>query len=156
MQDLGAYFFQESKGIFAFLHYAMGAQNANLNALAAYDVARRPRIASRAAFGLLAECSRRDGETVEGYYRWVVSRKHDLGRYRGGSSGFDDEARSFAAAHFRSTGIPASPQEVLVCCGGAKGGIMAMLAAVMCRHENEKVHRMPGRVLAPAGYYVPG
>ncbi|MGI8309407.1 aminotransferase class I/II-fold pyridoxal phosphate-dependent enzyme [Saccharopolyspora hattusasensis] len=135
------------------MHHAMGAAGAGLDALVAYDSACRPRIATREVFGLLAECSRRDGETVEDFSRWVVSRQHDLGRYRGGSSGFDDEARSFAAAHFRSTGIPASPGEVLVCCGGAKGSMMAMLGAVMCRHEGEKVHRMSGRVLAPVGYY---
>ncbi|TDD39857.1 aminotransferase class I/II-fold pyridoxal phosphate-dependent enzyme [Saccharopolyspora elongata] len=153
VQDVGAYFFRERKGIFSFVHHAVGATDAGLDALAVYDSACRPRVATRKVFGLLAECSRRDGERVEDFSRWVVSRQHDLGRYRGGSSGFDDEARSFAAAHFRSTGIPASPQEVLVCCGGAKGGMMAMLAAVMCRHEGEKVHRMSGRVLAPVGYY---
>lgn len=153
VQDMGAYFFRRRKGIFAYIHHEMGARHADLCVPAAYDAAHNPRIATHSVLGLLAGCSRRDGETREAFLRWVVSRRHDLGRYRGGSSGLDDEARSFAAAHFRSTGVPASPQDVLVFSGGAKGGMMAMLGAVMCRHEAEKVHRMSGRVLAPVGYY---
>ncbi|GAA4845657.1 hypothetical protein GCM10025787_29680 [Saccharopolyspora rosea] len=151
--QVGEYFFRERRGLLAFLCQESGAEHMSPRALERYDAARSPRIPSRDIYKLFAESSRHAGETDESFLRRVASREHRLGWYRGGSSGFDDEARACLAAHFGSTGISAHADEILVCCGGAKGAFLSLCAAVMCRHERERVHRMSGRILAPAGYY---
>ena len=65
-------------------------------------------------FDLLAEAVRRPGESAADVFAYVTTRTHQLGAYRGGSSGYDDEARAFAAAHFRAAGMGTTPAEVLV------------------------------------------
>lgn len=154
--DFGSAFFRNQRGLFAYTAHSVTdqADTPTPADLDTYDTTHQPRVRVRSAFDLLAtSTSRRSDESDQDFLTYLVSRRHELARYRGGSSGYDDEARAFAAAHFRTTGVPSSPDEVLISCGGAKGVFLAFCAAVMCRHESEQVHRMSGRLLAPAGYY---
>ena len=108
---------------------------------------------TRIAFDLLAEAVRRPGQSAADVFAYITTRTHQLGAYRGGSSGYDDEARAFAAAHFREAGMGTRPDEVLVFCGGAKGAFMAFCAALMCRRRHDDLRHLGGLMLAPAGYY---
>jgi aspartate/methionine/tyrosine aminotransferase len=118
-----------------------------------FDRAHAPRISTRAVFDLLLPGLRRCGESDQDVLAYLASRTHPLGAYRGGSSGLDDEARAFAAAHFRSTGLNVTPEDVLVFCGGAKGAFLAFCAALMLHRDHDDLHRAGGLMLAPAGYY---
>lgn len=104
-------------------------------------------------FRLLDKTRRQPGESAEGYLNYVADREHQLGAYRGGSSGFDDEARAFACAHFRQLGIPSGIDDVMIFAGGAKGVFLACCAAVMCERRLEELDPRGGVILAPSGYY---
>lgn len=104
-------------------------------------------------FDLLAHTGRRDGETDDDYLTYVATRRHRLGAYRGGSSGLDDESRACAAAHFQQLGIAATPDEVLIFCGGFKGALVSACAALMTVRQHDELRHIGGRVLAPVGYY---
>jgi hypothetical protein len=118
-----------------------------------YDRFANPRVSTRAVFDLLARTGRRHGETDDQYLTYVATRRHRLGAYRGGSSGLDDESRAFAAAYFQQLGIPAAPGEVLVFCGGFKGALISVCAALMSVRRHDELRHIGGRVLAPVGYY---
>ena len=118
-----------------------------------YDRLHRPRVPVAEAFRLLAGAGRRDGESLTDYTAHVVARRHHLGHYRGGSTGYDDESRAFLAAHFTGQGMPVHPDEVLIFCGGAKGAFIAACASLMCTRAYDRLHHQGGLVLAPQGYY---
>lgn len=107
----------------------------------------------RAVFDSLAAMLRRPNETRTDLLRYLSARTHQLGAYRGRSSGFDEETRAVAALHFQQLGIPSHPDQVLVSCGGAKGVFIAICAALMCRRDFDRLDRRGGTLLAPAGYY---
>lgn len=113
--DFGAWFFRHRRGLFGYAGHQIGARadRGGVEHLTEFDKANRPRIAIRAAFEVLAGTQRRRGETAEQYLQYLVNRRHHLGAYRGGSSGYDDEARAFACAHFRQVGIPTGLNDVL-------------------------------------------
>jgi aspartate/methionine/tyrosine aminotransferase len=118
-----------------------------------FDHRYRPRISMRGVFDELCRLMRRPDEpTIDVLYR-LVSRTHDLGAYRGGSSGFDEETQVIAAHHFRGTGVPSTPHDVTVFNGGAKGAFLAFCAALMCRRRYDTLHHLGGVMLAPEGYY---
>ena len=152
--DFGRFFLAERRGL---LGYACAAANPHhppaLSDLEVFDREHHPRIGTRSAFNLLAPGLRRHGESEQDLLAYVASRVHHLGAYRGASSGYDEEARAFAAAHFRAVGLSARPEEVLMFCGGAKGAFLAFCAALMLRRDHDDLHREGGRMLAPAGYY---
>jgi aspartate/methionine/tyrosine aminotransferase len=152
--DIGQFFYRERRGLFG---YACATVNPRLPPsladLDVFDVQHHPRVGVRAVFELLFQALARPGESAVDLLRYIASRAHDLGAYRGGSSGFDEEARAFAAAHFRSLGVPSGPDEVLVFCGGAKGAFMAFCAAIMCRRRHDDLQHLGGLLLTPAGYY---
>lgn len=150
----GEFFFRTGLGLFAYASAAVSpGQPPGLADLDLFDIVRSPRVPTRAAFDLLASFIRRPGETPADVLTYLTSRRHRLGVYRGGSTGYQDEAQAFAAAHFRSTGVAASPGQVLVFCGGAKGAFMAFCAAIMCDRNHDDLRRPGGLLLAPAGYY---
>jgi aspartate/methionine/tyrosine aminotransferase len=149
--DVGQFFYQQRRGLLGFACQRAGW--VDLAALDAFDAACTPRVGTRAAFGLLRPVLARPAEPAADVLGYVAGRRHPLGAYRGGSSGFDEEARAFAAAHFASTGVPAGPDEVLVFCGGAKGAFLAFCAAIMCRRRHDELRPAGGLLLAPAGYY---
>jgi aspartate/methionine/tyrosine aminotransferase len=152
--DFGTYFLARRQGL---LGYAcQGVSSGRPPALAdldRFDRAHAPRVSTTAAFGLLSAGLRRDGESDQDLLTYLTSRTHPLGAYRGGSSGMDEETRAFAAAHFRTTGITVTPEEIVVFCGGAKGAFLAFCAALMLRREHDDLHHLGGLMLAPAGYY---
>ncbi len=126
---------------------------ARVEDLDTFDAEYRPRLPMRAVFDELKPAMRRPSETPAALLDYLTSRRHHLGGYRGGSSGFDDEARATAALHFRRTGIRSTPGEVLVFSGGAKGVFLAFCAAVMSRRRFDELHHVGGALLAPEGYY---
>jgi aspartate/methionine/tyrosine aminotransferase len=152
--SFGEFFFRTRRGLIAYASEAarLGPQPSPAG-LDCFDAGHRPRVPTRAAFELLAAAIQRPGETPAGVLNYVVSRTHHLGAYRGGSSGYEDEAQAFAAAHFRSTGLATLPGQVLIFSGGAKGAFMAFCAALMCRRNGEDLHHLGGLLLTPAGYY---
>ena len=152
--ELGQFFYRERRGLFGYAcHQANPSGLPTLADLDVFDAEQRPRVATRHVFDLLCRALTRPGEGAVDVLRHLVSRTHTLGSYRGGSSGFDEEARAFAAAHFASVGVPATPDEVLVFCGGAKGAFTAFCAAIMCRRRHDDLHHLGGLLLTPAGYY---
>lgn len=152
--DFGQFFYQRHRGLIGYACQRVNPHHPpSLADLDVFDAQHHPRIGVRAAFELLGARLRRPGESAVDVLRYVATRTHHLGGYRGGSSGFDEEARAFAAAHLRGLGVPASPEEVLVFCGGAKGAFMAFCAALMCRRRHDDLHHLGGLLLTPSGYY---
>jgi aspartate/methionine/tyrosine aminotransferase len=152
--DVGAFFYRERRGLLGYACHRVSPHH--LPALAdldVFDAVHRPRVGVRAVFELLYPELARPGESAVDVLRYVTGRRHQLGAYRGGSSGFEEEARAFAAAHFTSVGVPSVPAEVSVFCGGAKGAFMAFCAAIMCRRRHDDLHHLGGLLLTPAGYY---
>jgi aspartate/methionine/tyrosine aminotransferase len=154
VSDVGAFFYRQRRGLFSYACQHVNPHHPpTLADLDVFDAQHRPRVGMRAVFELLFPALGRPGESAVDVLRYVASRTHDLGAYRGGSSGFDEEARAFAAAHFADAGVPTQPGDVLVFCGGAKGAFMAFCAALMCRRRHDDLHRLGGLLLSPAGYY---
>lgn len=131
--DYGEFFAAHRRGV---LGYACdrarpGAGYYRVADLEKFDCSACPRVPTRRVFDLLARTGRRAGETTDDYVTYLTARRHHLGAYRGGSSGYDDESRAFAAAYFRQLGLAVGPGEVLVFCGGFKGALICACAAVM-------------------------
>lgn len=153
--DFAGWFFEHRRGL---LGYACNkirpkAPKYVADDLAAYDSTHEPRVPTLEVFRLLDKTQRQPGESSEGYLNYVADREHQLGAYRGGSSGFDDEARAFACAHFRQLSIPSDIDDVMIFAGGAKGVLLACCAALMCERTFEELHPRGGVILAPSGYY---
>ena len=152
--SFGEFFFRTRRGLTAYATTtARPGHRPSPADLDRFDAAYQPRVRTRAGFELLASAIWRPGETGADVLNYVISRTHRLGAYRGGSSGYEDEAQAFAAAHFRSTGLTTAPSQVLVFCGGAKGAFMAFCAALMCRRNGDDLYHLGGLLLTPAGYY---
>lgn len=152
--DFGEYFYRTRRGLLAYAcDRANPGRPPTVAELDAFDAEQQPRIPLRAVFKLLFPMVRRQHETVQDVLDYLTSRTHRLGAYRGGSSGYEEETLAFAAAHFRSLGLPATPRQVQVFCGGAKGAFMAFCAAIMCHRDHDDVHRAGGLLLTPVGYY---
>lgn len=151
--SFGEFFYRARQGLLAYACSVTGSAATAIAALGAYDREHHPRISVRAVFGLLAATSRRPGESHAAFLRYLATRTHDLGAYRGGSSGYDDEAKAVAAAHFHALSVPATPANTLVFCGGAKGAFLAFCAALMCRRHHDDLSHEGGMLLAPEGYY---
>jgi aspartate/methionine/tyrosine aminotransferase len=150
---VGRYVYEHQRGLFGYACHHLGAAEPTPGDLDAYDAACMPRVSLRAAFDLLRPVLARPGESPADVLRYVAARRHPIGAYRGGSSGFDEEARAFVAAHFAAGGVPATVAQVSVFGGGAKGAFLAVCAAIMCRREHERLHQRGGVILSPAGYY---
>lgn len=149
--DFGSFFYRTRRGLLAYACAAAGGTSeAHLDA---YDREHAPRVSLRAVFEHLATFSRRPGESRAAFLRYLTSRTHDLGAYRGGTSGYDDEARAVAAAHFNTLSVAATPANTEVFCGGAKGVFLAFCAALMCRRHHDQLTHAGGLLLAPEGYY---
>ena len=149
--DFGSFFYRTRRGLLA---YACAAAGGNSVAhLDAYDREHGPRVSLRAAYEHLAGYSRKPGESRSAFLRYLASRTHDLGAYRGGTSGYDDEARAVAAAHFNTLSVPATAANTAVFCGGAKGVFLAFCAALMTRRRYDQLTHEGGLLLAPEGYY---
>lgn len=121
--------------------------------LAAFDSAHQPRVSTAEAFNILAHRRSQADGMPEEFLNHVADREHRLGWYRGGTSGFDDEARAFVSAHFRQLGIPSDVDDVMIFAGGAKGVFLACCAALMCHRTFDELHHRGGVLLAPSGYY---
>ncbi|MPZ66366.1 MAG: hypothetical protein GEU83_12925 [Pseudonocardiaceae bacterium] len=153
--DFGAYFAARRRGVLGFACQAVqpSADHFTVDDLSEFDRRHAPRVPTRVAFDLLAASGARPGESREDYLTYVARRRHRLGSYRGGSSGFDDESRALVAAYFRQLGVFASPHEIEVFCGGFKGALLCACAAVMALRRGDELFHTGGLVLAPVGYY---
>jgi aspartate/methionine/tyrosine aminotransferase len=152
--DVGRFFFAERRGLFGYACEQVNHDRPpSLADLDVFDRRHQPRVGVGTVFEMLCPALIRPGDSEVGVLRYLCSRTHALGAYRGGSSGFDEESRAFAAAHFASTGVPAHADEVMVFCGGAKGAFMAFCAAIMCRRHHDDLHHLGGLLLTPVGYY---
>ncbi|MDQ3988307.1 MAG: pyridoxal phosphate-dependent aminotransferase [Actinomycetota bacterium] len=153
--DFGAFFAAERRGVLGFACQAVrpSAERFTVDDLGEFDRHHAPRVSTCAAFDLLAASEARLGESPADYLTHVATRRHRLGAYRGGSSGFDDESRALAAAYFGQLGIPTAPGEVIVFCGGFKGALLCACAAVMVLRRGDELCHTGGVVLAPVGYY---
>jgi aspartate/methionine/tyrosine aminotransferase len=150
----GQFFLRHRRGLLA---YACDSADAGgtptVGSLERFDRFSAPRITTQEAFALLAPYLRRGQEPYTDVLTYSASRVHQLGAYRGGSSGFDEESRAFAAAHFRAGGVQVGVDDVLVFGGGAKGAFVAFCAALMMRRTHDALVPAGGRMLAPSGYY---
>lgn len=151
--DVGSFLFSQCRGLFAYACSKVSDAEPHVGDLDVFDARHHPRLPTRAAFDLLDGALRREGETSDGYLRYLVNRRHQLGAYRGGSTGLDDESRAFAAVHFRQQGIPTGLDDVQVFSGGAKGAFIAFCAALMCTRDHDNLAHTGGQILAPEGYY---
>jgi aspartate/methionine/tyrosine aminotransferase len=153
--DFARWFFEHRRGLLGYACNKIRPQAVKyiVDDLVEYDSAHEPRVPTLDVFRLLDKAQRQSGETSEGYLNYVADREHQLGAYRGGSSGFDDEARAFACAHFRQLGIPSDVGDVMIFAGGAKGVFLACCAALMCERRFEELRPRGGVILAPSGYY---
>jgi aspartate/methionine/tyrosine aminotransferase len=152
--DFGQYFFRERRGLFSYAcSRKSGAGPVTVEDLNAFDLQHRPRTSVRAAFDILSEeCGRRD-ESPDDFLRYLVTREHSLGAYRGGSSGLDDEAQAFAVAHFNQLDFSVSMDDIMVFSGGFKGVFFGFCASLLCERNYEELRPLGGRILVPEGYY---
>jgi aspartate/methionine/tyrosine aminotransferase len=153
--DYGEFFAIHRRGVLGYACHRVrpGTDRYQVTDLDAFDQCAAPRVSTRRVFDLLVRIGRRTGETPEMYLTYLSMRRHQLGVYRGGSSGYDEESRAFAAAYFQLLGLNVLPGEVLVFCGGFKGALISLCAAVMSWRHHDELFHSGGRVLAPAGYY---
>ncbi|MGH3767233.1 MAG: pyridoxal phosphate-dependent aminotransferase [Pseudonocardiaceae bacterium] len=153
--DYSRFFAAHGRGVLGYAcdRARSGADRYRVPDLEEFDRSACPRVPTREVFTLLARTGRRGGETTDEYLTYLATRRHHLGAYRGGSTGYDDESRAFAAAYFRQLGLAVAPDEVLVFCGGFKGALICACAAVMTVRHHDELRHMGGRVLAPVGYY---
>src|ERR1700741_1273939 len=152
--DFASYFAQNRRGLVSFACRSVTPSGpCRVEDLDEFDQQHQPRISMRAMFSELERLIRRPGEGENEVLGRIVARQHGLGDYRGGSTGFDEESRVVAAQHFRSTGVPSTPEQVTIFCGGAKGVFLAFCAALMCRRQFDSLHHVGGMLLAPEGYY---
>lgn len=152
--DFGEFFYRRRRGLIGYACQTVNPDGAPALAdLDAWDRDYLPRVGAREVFDLLAETVRRPQESTADVLAYLSGRTHRLSGYRGGSSGFDDEARAFAAAHFRNAGIPVTPNQVVISTGGAKGHFMAFCGALMCRRHHDELRHVGGVMLAASGYY---
>jgi aspartate/methionine/tyrosine aminotransferase len=152
--EVGRFFYTCQRGLLAYVCRRTNPTGPPvLHNLDVYDATHQPRVLSRAVFEQLFAALARSGETAADVLTYVTGRRHPLGAYRGGSSGFDEEARAAVAAHFNSAGVPATVADVTVFSSGAKGAFLAFFAAMMCHRDHETIRHRGGTVLAPAGFY---
>jgi aspartate/methionine/tyrosine aminotransferase len=153
--DFARWFFEHRRGLLGYACHTIRPDTAKhvVDDLVDYDSTHAPRVPTLEVFRLLDKTQRQPGESSEGYLNYVADREHQLGAYRGGSSGFDDEARGFACAHFRQLGIPSDVDDVMIFAGGAKGVFLACCAALMCERRFDELEPRGGLILAPSGYY---
>lgn len=155
--EAGGHLLLHRRGLFSYTsHRVLTVPHATGGPAACWDTYDRfhePRVSVSEALRLLEGAGRRVGESLTDHAAYITGRHHDLGHYRGGSTGYDDETRAFLAAHFTGQGIPAHPDEVLIFCGGAKGAFIAVCASLMCTHAYDRLRHRGGLVLAPQGYY---
>lgn len=151
--EAGTAVLREGLGLFGFIasHSPASTQATPTQVCSGFDTEHQPRVPTVMALRELV--GHHGGEDPAALFGRVTGRRHVLSRYRGGSSGFDDEARAFLAAHFARTGIPARLDDVLIFCGGAKGAFIAACATLMCTRVYDQLHHHGGTVLAPRGYY---
>lgn len=150
----GEFFAQQRRGLLGFACAQVNSSGRNgLADLDTFDALHRPRLSMRAVFGNVDPLLRKQNETRQDLLNYLTGRQHQLGLYRGGSSGMDEESRAVVAEHFRRQGVPSAPEHVLVFCGGAKGIFIAFCAALMCRRRFDELHHLGGQLLAPNGYY---
>lgn len=149
------FFADRHRGVLAYAcdRVRPGANRYSVTDLEEFDHTETPRIPTRRVFELLARTGRRVGESADEYLTYLATRHHRLGGYRGGSSGFEEESRAFAATYFRTLGVATDPGEVMVFCGGFKGAVISACAAVMTQRRHDELRHLGGRVLAPVGYY---
>jgi hypothetical protein len=152
--DFGEFFYRRRRGLIGYACQTVNPDNpATPTDLDAWDRDQLPRVSVRDVFELLAQTMRRPHENAADILTYLTSRTHRLSGYRGGSSGFDDETRAFAAAHFRDAGIPVRLNQVLTSAGGAKGHFMAFCGSLMCRRQHDELRHVGGLMLAGSGYY---
>lgn len=152
--QFGEFFFREQRGLFAYVCSQGAAGRSRLTEnLDSFDLSHRPRISVRAAFELLADERRRADESADDFLNYLLKREHSLGGYRGGSSGYEDEAQAFAAAYFRQQGFSVSMNDVMVFCGGFKGVFFGFCSSLLCERDYEELRPLGGRILVPEGYY---
>jgi aspartate/methionine/tyrosine aminotransferase len=152
--DFGEFFYRRRRGLIGYVCQAVNPDGEpTLADLDAWDRDYIPRVGVRDVFELLAATVRRPQESTADVLTYLATRTHRLSGYRGGSSGFDDEARAFAAAHFRDAGISVAASQVVISTGGAKGVFMAFCGGLMCRRRHDELRHVGGLMLAPTGYY---
>jgi aspartate/methionine/tyrosine aminotransferase len=150
----GEHFYRTRRGLLSYITATVGPPGpAKLSHLSDFDHGHQPRVPMRTVFELLADSIRRPDATPGDVLTHMTTRAHKLAAYRGGTSGYDEEALAFAAAHFQQSGVPAAPSQVLIFAGGAKGAFAAFLAALMIHRDHENLRHAGGLMLAPAGYY---
>lgn len=98
--DYGRFFTDRRRGLlgFACARTRPAGSRYRPEHLDEFDRRHAPRVPTRRAFELLSCASRHPAESPADYLSYVANRRHRLGAYRGGSSGFEDESRAFAAA----------------------------------------------------------
>lgn len=116
-------FFAESRrGLLGYAcHRVDGKRRPTVADLDVFDARHQPRLPMRQVLDALFTELRRPDESPDALLCQLVERTHQLGAYRGGSSGLDEEARAVAAVHFQRLGIAATVATVQVFAGGAKG-----------------------------------
>ena len=88
----GSWFYANRRGLIA---YACERMNDTASGpytpqhLTEFDAMYQPHVPLSDVFALMAKFGRRRGETTEHYLNWLAQRGHNLGAYRGGTSGYD-------------------------------------------------------------------
>ncbi|MCS7484687.1 aminotransferase class I/II-fold pyridoxal phosphate-dependent enzyme [Umezawaea endophytica] len=152
--DFGQHFFREQRGLFSYAcSQRDGTRPPTVDDLDEFDLQHRPRTSVRAAFDILSNKCRRRDESPDSFLSYLVKREHRLGAYRGGSSGLDDEARSFAVAHWNQLQFSVTMDDVMVFSGGFKGVFFGFCASLLYERDYEELRPLGGRILVPEGYY---
>jgi aspartate/methionine/tyrosine aminotransferase len=152
--NFGAFFAQKRQGLFSFACSMVDpAKPPEPSMLKIYDALYNPPISLSKVFRTYYSTFAKPNETSAELFRYVCSRQHKLGAYRGGSSGLEDETLAFMCEYFKAQGFELNPSDVLVFGGGFKGAMLAFCAALFCYSEKESLHGLGGTLLVPQGYY---
>lgn len=150
----GEFFAKSRRGLFGYACSQVDQSGRpTVDDLDLFDRLHRPRLPTRHILDAVAGAAHQRAGSLDSLLGHLATRRHHLAAYRGSSTGFDEESRAVASVHFRQLGIPSTPDEVVVSCGGIKGIVLAVCAALMCRRQFDELHHEAGIVLAPEGFY---
>jgi len=93
------------------------------------------------------------GETRTEFEKYIDTRQHNLGLYRGGSTGFSDESKALVASYFKNYNFDLDESDINIFSGGIKGAFICFCAAIFAHHDFDEISMNGGVFLMPVGYY---
>ncbi len=101
----------------------------------------------------LYQAEAKNNECYEDFRSCILTRKHKLGHYRGGSSGYASESKAAICEYFDQFELKFDIDNINIYSGGIKGAFMCFCAALFSSRSYDDIHILGGSFLMPIGYY---